>query len=158
MFAIVLLATRSTIRLCFAKVIICLPLELFFRFVSFSRATLSHLKATFYPVDLCKTFRSDIDECTEQCKLIGTKCNNLNGSYECVCASGYKFNYTTATCQGLVSSDCVSRLGRKDFFLLSFHFLCHCVCVVCFECFVCSVCFSYYGCFVALFVLVHCVF
>ena len=50
---------------------------------------------------------SDINECTERsleentCNATNQEvCNNVIGSFECLCNDGYKLNETTQTCEG----------------------------------------------------------
>ena len=45
-------------------------------------------------------FCLDVDECEHTCTDKSMKCSNLNGSFVCICPSGYTFNYTTLHCEG----------------------------------------------------------
>ena len=49
---------------------------------------------------------SDIDECgenTSSCNLQISDCNNLPGSYQCDCHSGYLKDQSTDICEGTFS-------------------------------------------------------
>ena len=45
----------------------------------------------------------DINECNDHCKADNVTCNNLNGTYECVCPGGYFFNNVSLQCQGVTN-------------------------------------------------------
>ena len=44
--------------------------------------------------------RADVDECLSVCLTTSETCTNVDGSYNCQCHSGFKFDPQSNTCVG----------------------------------------------------------
>lgn len=80
--------------------------------VYFFKFAPSYSHQTIHPLSLLICSFPDVDECslyTGRCKE-PAKCVNIPGTYECQCPPGFKYNFTSQTCDGETSVYCYCNL------------------------------------------------